>query len=53
VFNELDRHFNPLAPALEPLDVEVIYVSEDEMGSPRLGSPDFNARLFAQPLRWR
>jgi hypothetical protein len=43
----------PPPPAPEPLDVEVIYVSEDEMGVGRLGYSDFNAKPFAQPLRWR
>ncbi len=44
----LDHAINPPLES-EP---EIIYVSEDEIGSPRLGSPDFNPKLFAKPLSW-
>jgi hypothetical protein len=49
VFNELDRHFNPAPPAPEP-DVDVIYLPEDEIGSPHLGTRNFNVKLFSS--RW-
>src|SRR5262249_53727417 len=47
-FNELDAYFNPPAPsAPEP---EIVYVEPSE-GSNRLGTPDFNPKLFASPMR--
>jgi hypothetical protein len=49
ILGELDRFVNP--PPLPP-EPEVIYV-EAEQGIGRLGYSDFNAKLFASPLRWR
>ena len=49
MFNELERFWNPPPPPPEP---EMVYVEAEE-GSNRLGYRDFNARLFAAPLRWR
>ena len=46
----LDRHFNPPGPEPEPV-IEIVYVSPEDRGSPRLGDPEFNPRLFAQSLR--
>jgi hypothetical protein len=39
-------------PEPEP-EVEAVYASPDEQGVGRLGYSDYNAKLFAQPLRWR
>ncbi len=44
----LDGMLNPAAPP-EP---EIRYVGPSE-GSPRLGDPDFNPKLWNQALRWR
>jgi hypothetical protein len=51
VFGELERFFNPPPPAPEP-EPDVIVMSEDEWGTPRLGHRDFNARLMARPQSW-
>jgi hypothetical protein len=51
VLNEVSKYFNPPAPVPEP-DPDVIYVSEDEQGTGRLGHSDFNPRLMARPHRW-
>jgi hypothetical protein len=50
-FNELERFWNPPTPEPAP-QVEYVCVSEDEQGVGRLGYRDFNAKLFASPVRW-
>ncbi len=48
ILEDIERSMDPPA---EP-DSGVVYVSENEWGSDRLGDPDFNAKLFAKPRRW-
>ncbi len=48
ILEDLERSVNP-PPEPEP---QVVYVPEEEWGSPRLGSSDFNPKLFSKPLRW-
>jgi hypothetical protein len=48
---ELEKRFNPPPPTPEP-EPDVIYLSEDECGTARLGHSDFNPRLMARPQSW-
>jgi hypothetical protein len=41
-------------PPPEPENLtEIVYLPEDEAGSPHLGDPNFNPKLWATPRRWR
>jgi hypothetical protein len=49
LLGELEKMLSPPAPPLEPENVtEIVYVSEDEAGSPHLGDRDFNPKLWAK-----
>jgi hypothetical protein len=49
LMGELEKMLTPPSPPPEP-EREIVYVSEDE-GSPDLGDPDFNPKLWMQKSR--
>src|SRR5262249_31659732 len=52
LLGELEKMLAPPASPPEP-EREIVYVSEDEMGSPNLGDPDFNVKAWMKkPRRW-
>src|SRR5437868_766258 len=51
LIDEIQQSLNPPPVRLVP-EPEVVYVPEDEWGTGRLGAPDFNPKLLAQPMRW-
>jgi len=49
LMGELEKMLSPPAPPPEPENLtEIVYVSEDEQGSPHLGHRDFNPRLWTK-----
>ena len=51
-FSEIKNYFCPPPPPAPEPEAEIVYLSEDEQGSARLGYSDFNPRLMARPQRW-
>jgi hypothetical protein len=48
---ELERMLTPSAPPPEPENMsEIVYVSEDEAGSPHLGDRDFNVKAWMKKV---